>query len=304
MTSKELIHLFARTVAYGGGLIINVGPAADGKIPLLQQERIEALGSWLKINEEAIYGATKWEKSGEDKPVELQRIDSEVNFNWVRNSPGYPITEDSFTAQWSGFIRPDATHEYTFYGNIDGDDGIQLTIGDKLLFSKWDGKETGTFSEAMRENSGTNLKGKIRLEGGKLYPIKIEYSEKQMGAKAIISWETASLPEEVVPQKNLFSTSSEKDGDGLKVVYQSMRQHIAYTKNNGNLYAISFEWPRDKLVLHVPNPPTTSEISLLGREGLLPWTYKNGELIIDLSAIEYNEIPSHEAWTFKITEMK
>lgn len=304
MTSKELIHLFARTVAYGGGLIINVGPAADGKIPLLQQERIEALGSWLKINEEAIYGATKWEKSGEDKPVELQRIDSEVNFNWVRNSPGHPITEDNFTAQWSGFIRPDATNEYTFYGNIDGDDGIQLTIGDKLLFSKWDSKETGTFSEAMRENSGTNLKGKIRLEEGKLYPIKIDYSEKQMGAKAIISWQTASLPEEVVPQKNLFSTSSKKEGDGLNAVYQSMRQHIAYTKNNGNLYAICFEWPGAKLSLHVPNPPQTSEISLLGREGLLPWSYKNGELIVDLSTIEYNEIPSHEAWTFKITEMK
>lgn len=304
MTSKELIHLFARTVAYGGGLIINVGPSADGKIPLLQQERIEALGSWLEINGEAIYGATKWEKSGEDKPVKLERIDAQINFNWVRNSPGYPISEDNFTAEWNGFIKPDATDEYTFYGNIDGDDGIQLRIGDELIFSKWDGKETGTFSEAMRESSGTDLKGKIQLEKGKLYPIKIEYSEKQMAAKAILSWETESMQEEVVPQKNLYTTMDKEEGDGLQALYQSMRQHIAYTKNNGNLYAISFEWPGQELVLHVPNPPATSQVTLLGRDGLLPWTYKNGELTIDLSAIEYNQIPSHDAWTFKITEME
>ena len=304
MTSKELIHLFARTVAYGGGLIINVGPSADGKIPLLQQERIEALGSWLKINEEAIYGATKWEKSGEDKPAELKRIDQQINFNWVRNSPGYPITEDNFTAEWTGFIEPDTTDEYTFYGEIDGDDGIQLTIGDKLIFSKWDGKETGTFSEAMRENSGANLRGKMKLEKGKRYPIKIEYSEKQMAAKAIISWENKSLPQEFVPQKNLFSTIDQKEGNGLAAVYQSMRQHIAYTKNNGNLYAISFDWPGDKLVLHVPEPSQTSQISLLGLVRTLPWEHKDGKLIIDLSAIEYNEIPSHDAWTFKVTEME
>lgn len=304
MTSKELIHLFARSVAYGGGLIINVGPAADGKIPLLQQERVEALGSWLAINEEAIYGAEKWEKSGEEKEVELKRVDAEVNFNWVRNSPGYPIAEDYFTAEWTGFIKPDATDVYTFYGNIDDDDGIQLTIGEEVIFSKWDGKESGTFSEAMRESSGVHLSGEIRLEEGKLYPIKIEYSEKQMGAKAILSWETEAMAEEVVPQKNLYTTADQAEGDGLNAVYQSMRQHIAYTQNEGNLYAISFEWPSDELVLEVPAPSATSEISLLGRDGALFWKYEEGKLIVDVSDIEYDEIPNHDAWTFKITDMQ
>ena len=125
-----------------------------------------------------------------------------------------------------------------------------------------------------------------------------------MAAKAILSWETESMPEEVVPQKNLYTTMDKEEGDGLQALYQSMRQHIAYTKNNGNLYAISFEWPGQELVLHVPKPPATSQVSLLGRDGSLPWTYKNGELTIDLSAIEYNQIPSHDAWTFKITEME
>lgn len=241
---------------------------------------------------------------GRDKPVKLERIDAEINFNWVRNSPGYPISEDNFTAQWSGFITADVTDEYTFYGNIDGDDGIQLTIGDELIFSKWDGVETGTFSEAMRETSGTDLKGKMHLEKGKRYPIKIAYSEKQMGAKAVLSWQTDSMPEEVIPQKNLFSAMDKEEGDGLNALYKSMRQHIAYTKNNGNLYAISFEWPGSELVLRVPTPPATSKVSLLGRDGALPWNYKEGKLIIDLSGIGYNEIPNHDAWTFEITDME
>lgn len=122
----------------------------------------------------------------------------------------------------------------------------------------------------MRETSGTNLRGKLRLEKGEFYPIKLEYSKKQMGAKAIISWETKSMREEVIPQKNLISTAGSEEGDGLNALYQSMRQHIAYAKNNDNLYAISFECPGDELVLDIPTPPQSSEITLLGREGLLP----------------------------------
>ncbi|MBR0178716.1 MAG: alpha-L-fucosidase, partial [Bacteroidales bacterium] len=44
MTSDELIRHFCVLVAAGGGMTLNVGPAADGKIPLLQQERLLDLG--------------------------------------------------------------------------------------------------------------------------------------------------------------------------------------------------------------------------------------------------------------------
>ncbi len=304
MTSTELIHLFARTVAYGGGLIINVGPSADGKIPLLQQERIEALGSWLKINGEAIYESTKWQKSGEEKPVKMERSDSQINFNWVRNSPGYPITEDNFTVEWTGFIQPDASGEFTFFAEVEADDGIKLTIDNKLILDKWEHTGEGTDSEAMHDKAGSENMGKIRLEKGERYPIRVEYQEGKLAASVAVYWESKTLSKEIVPQKNLFSDKSTGNGDGLKGVYRSMRQHIAYTHNHGNLYAISFEWPGDKMELDIPAPPKTSTISLLGREGALPWEYKNGKLMIDLSGIEYNEIPGHDAWTFRITEME
>jgi alpha-L-fucosidase len=297
-TPRELIHLFVRTVAWGGGLTINVGPYADGKIPLLQQERIEKLGEWIGINEEAIYGSKQWKRAGEEKEVTLERIDPEINFNWVRNSPGYPISEDNFTAQWTGYIKPDFSEEYVF--SALADDGMRLFIDGKLILDLWNQGEGGTDSEAMREDGTISLQGKIRLEKGKKYPIKVEYYETVQNARIQLFWESASLERQIVSQKNMFTNPSLTSGNGLNAHYRSMRQYIGYTHNNGNLYAISFDWPGEKFELPIGRPTRGTRIVLLGHEGNLPWKYRNGKLIIDTSEISYNNMPSHYAWTFKI----
>ena len=298
ITSRDLVHLFARAVAYGGGLIINVGPAADGKIPLLQQERIEELGKWIETNKEAIYGATKWKRSGEEKEVSLQRTDAQIDFNWVRNSPGYPIAEDNFTAVWTGFIEPNETETHTF--SAVADDGMRLYIDGKLVLDMWEQNAQGSDSEAMRSEAGKGTQGQIRLEKGKKYPIKVEYREHLQNAAISLFWESKSTPKEVIPQSNLFTHKQLEKGDGLIGVYKSMRQHMAYTHNNGNLYAICFDWPGHKLHIPISKPKEGTRISMLGREGDLPWVYEKDTLIIDLNKIEYNELPNHYAWTFKI----
>lgn len=298
MTPRDLIHLFVRTVAHGGGLTINVGPASDGKIPLLQQERIEKLGAWIRINEEAIYGSEKWIKSGEEKEITLQRIDPQINFNWVRNSPGYPIVEDHFAASWAGYIETEFSEEFTF--SCEADDGMRLYVDGRLILDKWDQTTAESNSEAMRGKNDESLSGKIRLEKGKKYPVRIKYHETIQNASVVLFWESQSLAREVVPQKNLFSDVSTTKGDGLKATYKSMRQHIAYTKNHGNLYAVSFEWPEGRLELPIAEPEPGTRISLLGREGDLTWHYKNGKLFIDTKSIRYSEMPGHDAWTFRI----
>ncbi|MDX9846574.1 MAG: alpha-L-fucosidase [Tenuifilaceae bacterium] len=297
-TPAELIRLFARTVGFGGGLVINVGPAADGKIPLLQQERIEELGKWIAINEEAIYGSSKWKPNGEEKEVTLERIDSKIDFNWVRNSPGYPISEDYFTATWTGFIQANHAENYTF--SAQAEDGMQLYIDGKLILDQWEQIEEGTNSEAMREVKEESIQNTFRFEFGKKYPLKIEYHEKLQNASISLHWESPSTPKEVVPQKNLFTKADANEGDGLNAIYKSMRQHIAYTLNNGNLYVICFEWPGDFLALNIPQPKKGTKISMLGRYGNIPWKYKNNALTLDLKSVKYSEMPSHHAWTFKI----
>ena len=64
----ELIYLFVDVVSKNGNLLLDIGPEADGTIPGVQFERLLALGKWMDINKEAIYGTRPWTRAeGETK---------------------------------------------------------------------------------------------------------------------------------------------------------------------------------------------------------------------------------------------
>ncbi len=52
--------MFVDIVARGGNLLLNVGPNGDGVVPLVQAQRLLALGWWLRTNGDAIYGTRPW----------------------------------------------------------------------------------------------------------------------------------------------------------------------------------------------------------------------------------------------------
>lgn len=56
-SDEILIHSLVEIVSKGGNLLLNVGPTAEGLIPGPSVERLEAMGAWLNLNGEAIYGA-------------------------------------------------------------------------------------------------------------------------------------------------------------------------------------------------------------------------------------------------------
>ena len=298
LTARDLVRLFVRTVAHGGGLTINVGPAADGKIPLLQQERIEKLGRWIRDNEEAIRGSRRWRRTGEEREVSLERVDPQVDFDWVRNSPGHPIAEDHFTAEWTGYIEAGFSEEHEF--SAVADDGMRLFIDGKLVLDCWDQGTDGAGSEAVRADDARWRRGRIELVKGVRYPIRVEYHETVQNAHMHLYWQSPSLARQIVPRASLFTDAALPAGDGLNATYRSMRQYLAYTHNHGNLYAISLEWPEGALALPLQEPAPGTRISLLGRPGDLPWKHENGRLIIDTSQVRYGEMPGRHAWTFKI----
>ncbi len=59
-SARELILMLIDVVSRGGNLCLDIGPRADGTIPVVMQERLLAIGDWLRTNGEAIYGTRMW----------------------------------------------------------------------------------------------------------------------------------------------------------------------------------------------------------------------------------------------------
>jgi alpha-L-fucosidase len=55
-SKKELIQLLVRDAGYGANLLLNIGPMPNGEIQPEFVERLAAMGDWLKIYGETIYG--------------------------------------------------------------------------------------------------------------------------------------------------------------------------------------------------------------------------------------------------------
>jgi alpha-L-fucosidase len=300
MTPAELVHRFARAVAAGGGMILNVGPKADGQIPLLQQERLLQLGGWLAVNGEAIYGSRPWTKTGEEREVTLERVDPTIDFNWVRNSPGRPIREDDFTAVWTGFVDAPRSETYTFEVEADDDDGVRVWIGDHLILERWETGGLELDTTLVEEREG--LRGRILLDAGRKYPIRVEFYEKELEATVHLFWSSPSLPRQVVPQECLFTSQQLASGDGLYAVYQSQAQYLAYTTKDTDLFAITFEWPENELVIPIPPPLPGAAVRMLGLDRHLPWRSAGDTLYVDVSGVTFQELPAQWAWTICIED--
>ena len=55
----QLMELLIESVSKGGNLLLNVGPTARGTFDFRAQERLKAMGEWMKYNNRSIYGCTE-----------------------------------------------------------------------------------------------------------------------------------------------------------------------------------------------------------------------------------------------------
>ncbi|MNC13715.1 Protective antigen precursor [compost metagenome] len=120
----------------------------------------------------------------------LSRTDASINFGWGEGSPDASIGADTFSARWTGTVRPKYNGTYTFYA--ESDDGVRLWVNGQLLIDKW----------VPQASELTSLP--IHLIAGQNYDIRIEYFENEGGASFRLSWSSVAQAKEVIPQAQLY----------------------------------------------------------------------------------------------------
>jgi alpha-L-fucosidase len=106
-TGRELVIMLVDLVSRGGNLLLDIGPAADGTIPVVMEERLLQIGAWLKINGEAIYGTHPAQAAKQWSAGQVPNFDYNKEFETVydvarlteKPAPGKASIEAFFTAK-------------------------------------------------------------------------------------------------------------------------------------------------------------------------------------------------------------
>jgi alpha-L-fucosidase len=71
-TAEQLVKLLVSTVSAGGNLLLDIGPDADGTIPVIMQQRLLEMGEWLKVNGDAIYGTRAFIRTKKEEGINTE----------------------------------------------------------------------------------------------------------------------------------------------------------------------------------------------------------------------------------------
>ncbi len=100
-SAQSLVISLVDKVSRGGNFLLDIGPDASGKIPPIMQERLMQIGTWMKINSEAIYGSYRWKypsqwSEGNRNYKARKGTDLMLQLT-VDPDPGYAVKECFFT---------------------------------------------------------------------------------------------------------------------------------------------------------------------------------------------------------------
>jgi alpha-L-fucosidase len=79
ITPRALIQSFVDAVAKNGNLLLNIGPRADGSVHPAHAVPLKAIGDWLAVNGEAVYG-TRPSTRAEGRAADALHRGHEVRF--------------------------------------------------------------------------------------------------------------------------------------------------------------------------------------------------------------------------------
>lgn len=107
----------------------------------------------------------------------LTRIDPQIDFDWrIGTAPVNGMNPNAYSIRWTGRLQAPTSGTYTFSAKVD--DGIRLWIGNVKILDAWGMHDSEDFS------------GKVVLEKGKRYDLKVEYFNGLREGEIHLLWET------------------------------------------------------------------------------------------------------------------
>jgi len=114
--------------------------------------------------------------ANQSNPRAFQRIDPNVDFDWLSGRPNYSVIseDDTFSARWTGHIAMACSGVYEFRSNGDVSDGGRLWIDDARVMGRW---------------SKGPLSGAGWFEAGS-HDFKFDWYQSGNNATARLQWKT------------------------------------------------------------------------------------------------------------------
>ncbi len=135
--------------------------------------------------------------AGDKKAIE--RVDRQVDFDFGGDAPDEKLRgTNGFSMQWRGSLRTDETGEYEFI--LKTPNGARLWINDNIepLIDAW-----------VASSQITEHKAKIRLIGGRAYPLQLNYFKfKEKVAAISLQWKPPHGTQQPIPARNLSPSST------------------------------------------------------------------------------------------------
>ena len=188
------------------------------------------------------------------------------------------VKEDDFSILWKTNLSPEQTDTYTIYLEADEEAGLEI-------------KNSKNESILKLVSQKQEVKHKVKLKKDENYTFELSYQEKTHEAVVKLFWESSKIEKQPI--------KSQWEGE---VSWQET--YVCFTKNNGNLYAISLEPISNSLTFTLDKSPDVNmKIYLLGEKEIeIPWTYdyENNKITLDTHQITPANITTKGAWVFKL----
>ncbi len=134
----------------------------------------EMLFTSTDMKENGLKGEYFNNSSLEGQPL-LSRVDKNIEFNWWDGVPAEGFYDNNFSIRWSGYLMAPKTGEYYI-----GAEGTHKFI------LEFNGEQLAKFNNI---HEPVKIYKKLKLEKGKMYPVKIDFTDTEGMASMNFLWQ-------------------------------------------------------------------------------------------------------------------